>query len=103
MSQRERDRLKVMSLVLRKERTQVEAGRLLEHFTKRLSFQANCCAFKSRRPLYSIRPHRLANRRTTPQPRKACAYHLGRRDRYLPSQPVARYRTVSCLYCYHYI
>ena len=29
MSQRERDRLKVMSLVLRKERTQREAGRLL--------------------------------------------------------------------------
>jgi hypothetical protein len=29
MSQRERDRLKVMSLVLKKERTQVEAGRLL--------------------------------------------------------------------------
>jgi hypothetical protein len=30
MSQRERDRLKVMSLVLKKERKQVEAGRLLE-------------------------------------------------------------------------
>ena len=29
MSQRERDRLKVMSLVLKQERTQVEAGRLL--------------------------------------------------------------------------
>jgi len=30
MSQRERDRLKVMSLVLAGERTQVEAGRLLK-------------------------------------------------------------------------
>lgn len=29
MSQRERDRLQVMSLVVKKERTQVEAGRLL--------------------------------------------------------------------------
>jgi len=49
MSQRERDVLKVMSLVLSGKRTQAEAARLLKRSTRQVRFkQRNSAAWSSR-------------------------------------------------------